>query len=101
MNSANKKTPIERKIVFAVGQGTSPGTPMIVMGMPAGAWVYMKDGNTHHFDFTNIGIPLQLVLYGGKDHGDCMQKIESVLAAEGVAYDDRRRDNFGIKGLGE
>jgi hypothetical protein len=32
-----------------------------LLGVPAGAWDYMKDGKTHHFDLTNIGVPFKLM----------------------------------------
>lgn len=88
-------TPIEQKIVFAAGAGEAG--PMILMGIPAGAWDYMKDGRVHHFDLGPVGIPVRLMLFGGASHDACMALLQQALARSGSAYLDLRREDFGIR----
>jgi hypothetical protein len=58
---------VERKIVFVVSESDS-GVPAVVLGIPEGAWQYIRDGHTQTFDFTKVGIPLQLVVFGATTH---------------------------------
>lgn len=86
---------IEEKVVF----GVSPGSePMILLGVPKGAWDYMKDGKTHTFDLTKIGLPIKIVMYGAKDHAAAMKMIEGHLKDKGQPYLDERRRDFSIEG---
>lgn len=91
---------IEQKIVFAMAPPDARGTATVLLGIPKAAWEYMKDGKTHHFDLTRIGLPVQLMLYGAEDHDAALKAIEGALAVRGVAYDDRRREDFSIKPKG-
>lgn len=63
----------ERRIVFAVSeQGQGDGVPIVVMGIPAGAWDHMRDGATHTFDLTGAGVSAKLILFGADDHASVM-----------------------------
>lgn len=89
---------IEEKIVFAISpDGQGDGVPVILMGIPAGAWEYMRNGKTHTFDLTKAGLPVKFVLYGAADHAEAMKVMEATMAASGTVIDDRRRDDFSIK----
>ena len=89
---------IEQKIVFAISpKGTGDGVPLLIMGVPAGAWDYMKDGKTHHFDLTKAGLPVKLVLFGAESHDAAMKVIADGAAARNEAYLDERRRDFSIK----
>jgi hypothetical protein len=84
---------IEEKVIF----GVSPGAePMILLGVPKGAWEYMKDGKTHTFDLTKIGLPLKIVMYGAENHTAAMKIIEGHMSAKGQTYADERRRDFSI-----
>lgn len=85
----------EDKIVFAVSQ--TPEGPLVVVGVPAGAWEFMKDGRTHHFDLGQVGLPLKLMMFGGKDHETCMKTFEQAAKEAGAAILDSRNKDFGIK----
>jgi len=89
---------IEEKIVFAIGD--SDGVPIVIVGIPKGAWEYMKDGKTHHFDLTRAGLPIKFMLYGASDHAAAMKAIEDAMAAAGAALLDCRREDWGIKDRG-
>jgi hypothetical protein len=70
------ETELEGKMVFGVSpEGQGDGAPVVLLGIPAAAWEYMKDGKTHTFDLTRVGIPVKLVLYGAKDHATAMEYI--------------------------
>jgi hypothetical protein len=89
----------EQKIVFAIaptGQGDGEG-PVLLLGVPRGAWDYMKDSKTHTFDLTSLGLPIKLILYGAKDHREAMRAIEDHMKKQGIPYDDQRGADFAIK----
>ncbi len=88
-------TGIEEKMVFAVSPGD--GVPVVLLGIPQGAWEYMKDGKTHTFDLTRVGIPVKLMLYGAKDHDAAMKMIETHMSDRKLPYLDARREDFSIK----
>jgi hypothetical protein len=86
----------EDKIVFMVAPTTDEKPPILVFGIPKAAWDYMADGKTHTFDFTKIGIPLRVMMFGGKDHSDCMRMINETAAANKIPVLDERRRDFSI-----
>ena len=89
---------IEQKLVFAISpQGTGDGVPMLLVGVPRDAWLYMKDGKTHHFDLSSIGIPIKLMMFGAKNHDAVMAVMNQAIAASGDAYLDERQKDFSIK----
>jgi hypothetical protein len=88
---------IEEKMVFGVSPGDGDGIPLVLLDIPKGAWEHMKDGKTHTFDLTKIGMPIKIMLYGADDHAAAMKMIEVHLAERGVPYIDARRDDFSIK----
>jgi hypothetical protein len=93
---------IEDKIVFGVCPGgEGDGVPLVLLGIPKGAWEYMKDGKTHNFDLTKAGIPVKLMLYGGDSHSHCMKMIEAHLSKQDLPYLDQRREDFSIKPKGQ
>lgn len=59
----------EEKVVFAVSPrghvDDDDGTFDVLLGVPLAAWEYMKDGKTHIFDLTKLGLPVRILLYGG------------------------------------
>jgi hypothetical protein len=57
----------------------------------------MKDGKTHDFDLTSIGLPVKLMLFGGADHDAIMRAIEKLASNQGIALRDERRRDFSIK----
>jgi hypothetical protein len=78
---------IEDKVVFGVCPGgEGDGVPLVLLGIPKGAWEYMKDGKTHNFDLTKAGIPVKLMLYGGDSHSHCMKMIEAHLSKQDLPY---------------
>lgn len=91
-------TKLEEKMVFGVSpEGQGDGVPLVLLGIPAGAWEYMREGKTHTFDLTKIGLPIKIMLYGAADHAAAMKLIEGHLSDKGMPYVDARREDFSIK----
>ena len=73
------------------------GVPALILGIPRGAWQYMRHGKTHTFDLTKAGLPIKLVLFGGKDHAEVMAVLNKAMADSKTPYIDERRTDFSIK----
>ena len=96
------ETPAQNeKVVFAVSpDGQEDGVPLLLVGVSEAAWEYMKDGKTHHFDLTLIGLPIKLMLFGAKDRAAVIETIETANNNRGVASLHLRDRDFGIKPRG-
>lgn len=89
---------IEEKMVFAlIPDALGDGTALVMLGVPAGAWEHMKDGKTHTFDLTRVGVPVRLMLYGAADHDAAVKLIQDAMKESGLSYLDQRREDFSIK----
>ena len=88
----------EQKCVFGIGL-CPDGVPLIVMGIPRAAWVHMKDGRSHEFDFAKAGHNFRLLLFGGKDHAECFDTITKATAAAGQDLKDEREKDFTFNDL--
>lgn len=88
---------VEEKIVFALAPIRGESVPVLLLGIPAGAWDHMKDGKTHTFDLTSIGMPVKLMLYGARDHAEAMSLIEQAAEQSGVALMNKMNTDFSIK----
>lgn len=85
----------EEKVIFAVAPPAHANAPVtVVLGVPEGAWRYMNTGRTHTFDLTSLGLPIQIVMYGGQSHDHTMELIKPLLAEDVV---DARDRDFGIE----
>ena len=88
----------EQQVVFAIAPaGQGDGAPMLLFGIPEGAWEQMKDGHTHTFDLTKAGLPLKIVIYGGKDHAEVMKIVSDHMKERNLPYVDERGIDFSIK----
>lgn len=88
----------EQKVVFGLSpDGQGDGVPLLLLGIPQAAWDYMRDGKTHTFDLTKVGLPVKLVLFGAADHAAARKAIEAANAAAGYPTLDLRREDFAIK----
>lgn len=94
----DQPTSIEQKLVFAIApQGQGDGVPILMVGVPRAAWLYMKDGKTHHFDLSKIGVPIKFMFFGCKDHADGMKMLEEAIASRGQAYLNKLNEDFSIQ----
>lgn len=84
----------EEKMVFAISE--LDGQPLIVLGIPEAAWEFMKDGKTHHFDLSKVGIPVKVMVFGGKDQAECLKVITDANAARGIATLSEPGKDYGI-----
>lgn len=88
---------VEERMVFGVSpEGQGDGVPLVLLGVPTGAWDYMKDGKTHLFDLTRAGIPVKLVLFGAASHAEAMQVLQQGAAEKGASVLDARNQDFSI-----
>jgi hypothetical protein len=90
---------VEEKIIFALAPPTDKpggnGNPVLMLGIPKGAWDYMKDGMCHTFDLTKIGLPVQLVVFGGNTHESTLADLHRAIGQIPVV--DLRSADFSIK----
>lgn len=92
---------IEERVVIGVApDGQGDGAPLVLIGVPRGAWEYMRDGRTHHFDLTSIGLPVKFCLFGAPNHDAARKVIENHNAGLGLSTLDLRREDFAIKPKG-
>lgn len=89
----------EQRILFAAGAGDD-GIPVVILGIPAGAWEHIKDGKSNDFDLTKAGIPVKLVVFGGKDHSEIMKNLDHAMKQSQSAYLDERHSDFSINNKG-
>src|ERR1700682_5704130 len=98
MTDEPQKLTVDQKIAFAISPGgQGDGVPMLIVGVPAGAWEYMKDGKTHNLDLTKIGVPVKFVFFGAESHDAAMKVLQQGAAARGEATLDERRRAFSIE----
>jgi hypothetical protein len=89
--------PIDEKLVFALApDGQGDGVPLLIIGVPAAAWEYMKYGKTHNLDFTKVGVPLKMMMYGAESHDAAMKIIQDAMKVLKQPYMDMRREDFSI-----
>jgi len=85
----------EQKVVFAVSPRGEAGAD-ILLGVPLAAWEYMKDGHTHTFDLTKLGLPFRILLYGGPDQATVRAVIDAHNAAHDVTVEDQTDRDFSV-----
>lgn len=90
----------EDQIVFALAPTNDGQPPILIIGIPDGAWEYMKDGKTNTVDLTKVGIPLRFACFGCRTHADGMKTLNDSLAKSGTPYLDERGTDFSIKPKG-
>ena len=87
----NKHTDKKEKLVFGYAT-TTKGLPVITLGISEACWEFMKGGSTHTLDLTKVGIPAQLVMFGGETYESVSKTLLNGLKAQGITIDDRRND---------
>lgn len=63
----------ENKIAFCIGD-TEDG-PVLIFGITPKAWEYMKDGETHQFDLTKVGVPFKVMMFGAADYQSALDVL--------------------------
>lgn len=91
------KGSIEERIVFAIAPGgTGNGIPLVVLGVPLGAWKYIREGKTNTFDLTKgpMPIPVKIMVFGGMNHAEVKGVLEKYAFAQGAQgiLDETRAD---------
>jgi len=91
------KGSIEERIVFAIAPGgTGDRVPLVVLGIPLGAWKYIREGKTNTFDLTKgpMPIPVKIMVFGGMSHAEVKGVLEKYAFAQGAQgiLDETRTD---------
>lgn len=81
------------RVLIAVG-AAADGIPTLIIGLPEAGWEYCQKGKTHTVDMVPAGIPVRVVLFGGKDHDE----INQWLQAHNAMVDDKVPENLPILG---
>jgi hypothetical protein len=89
--------PDPEKVVFCIAENERGGTD-VVLGLSEASWEYMKDGKTHTFDLTKLGLPIRIFLFGGPDREWCYQQLEAHNRRLGIETLDKRGDDFSVQG---
>lgn len=84
----------DKKVLVAMGTGSAK--PVVILGVPQGAWDFMEGGLTHTFDLTSLGIPIQLLMFRGKDYADLVSTLENTAKETQMPVGGLR--DLGIKG---
>ncbi len=98
ISERNEMSKPEEKIIFAISQDHENQTLLVMLGIPTAAWEYMKDGKTHTFDLQKAGLPVRLVLFGGRDLESIMKILKEDLQKQGIKVNDQRGKDFSIGG---
>jgi hypothetical protein len=87
----------DQRVVFAVAPETGTENIVLVLQVPPGGWEYMKDGTSHTFDLTKVGIGLKVILAGCADRAAGIRVLEEWNAKQGNASLHMPGTDFGIK----
>lgn len=72
------------------------GVPFLLLGMSPDSWEYMKDGKTHTFDLTKLGLNIRLMLFGAESQQAAIDTMTKGFHAEGKPVLDERNRDFSI-----
>lgn len=87
----------DEKVMFAVAPRGDGGTD-VLLGVPTSAWEYMKDGKTHTFDLTKLGLPIRIIMCGGRDQRQIRDWIDRHNKSLGIdVTENRMDDDFSIR----
>lgn len=81
------------RVLVALGAGED-GIPTLIIGLPEEGWKHCQGGKTHLVDMVPAGVPLRVVLFGGKDHAE----LGEWLAAHNSMVDAAVPDDLPILG---
>lgn len=91
----------DRRVVFATAARPRTGEPgiqpLIIVGIPSGAWRGMRTGQSQHFDLKRAGLDVGVMLYGASDYASARKQLEAAAANLGLPLEDRTRHDFAIK----
>lgn len=84
----------DEQVAFMVGM--TDAEPVVMLGIPPGAWEYMKGGHTHTFDLSKIGLPFKILLFGAESHDAAMKTLLDYAKKTGIPVNDQRGKDFSI-----
>ncbi len=87
----------EEQVLFGVSP-RSDGSSDVLLGISDASWEYMKDGKTHTFDLRTIGLPIRIIMCGGRNHIQIKGWIDKHNRSLGLnTIKDMTDKDFGIK----
>lgn len=93
--------PEDDRILVAIGEPMDGvrGVPTVILGMPRGSWDAMAGGQTHSFDLTKIGIPVQILMFREADGAAVAAKLAEVgiMLSQDAEDADGNLRNLGIE----
>lgn len=75
----------EEKVVFAIAEDRKT----VILGVSEASWEHMKNGMTHTFDLTSLGVPFKIIMFGGKTRTDVLKPLnmnENTLDLSGLDF---------------
>lgn len=91
LRKANK----HERVAFATGGSVhveAADVPeFIVLGVSRDAYKFMSSGRTHTFDLRYLGLPSQLIMFGGKSYGHVLDAL--ALMAPGRLISDLKTEH--------
>lgn len=87
----------QEKCMFGLA-AQDDGSPVAIIGIPEAAWRYMADGKTHTFDLRSLGFPVQIMLFGARDHRHALDMLGQGAEERGSPITDLRDRDFSMKG---
>lgn len=70
--------------------------PIVVVAIHGATWDHIRSGNTAHFDFSGVGVPAKLIVFGAPDRASARDTLEAVVGKFDVDLQGRC---FGIAEL--
>lgn len=90
----------KEKVAFGLSIDES-GVPCVLMGISSDAWEYMKDGKTHTFDLTKVGVKVRIMMFGCESHEAALDQMTKGFHAAGKPVLDERNRDFSIPEKGK
>ena len=87
----------EHNVVFGIGENQE-GRKYLILGVSKEAWLFMKDGQTHTFDMSSLGLPFDVLLFGAPTRQAALNMISLGMQADGIKPDVDVSKERGIKG---
>jgi len=78
----------EARMIFGIADDPEiPGNRVVVLGISGATWDHIKAGNTCTVDLTRVGLPIQVIVYGGPTQDACRKML--TLGPNAIDLGDR------------
>lgn len=84
-----RKANPEERVVFATGDSVHVAEAdvpkYLILGVSRDAYRFMAAGRTHTFDLRYLGLPTQLIMFGGKSHAHILDSMSLFTGGPKIA----------------